>query len=586
MLFVLLASAKILSAQSVTAIPVTVLPSQLIESSGLEKTGPNMFWSHNDSGNQPDIFGFDSSGTLIKTITVTNAINVDWEDLAQGDNGEFYIGDFGNNNNDRSAANNTPLTIYIIPPPGSISGSTTTAQSIVFEYEDRDFNAPYTNHNFDMEGFFFFNDSLHLFSKNRTNPANGWVKHYILPAVPGNYTAMLVDSFNNGGYMITSADIAPHKNTVALLSNNRIFLYNCFTGSRFLSTGHVTSIGITLTQKESIVFSTDDRVYITDEYFSPTVGQRLYRAELSGFISPQLQIGSVAVDSICPGLQNGEISVIPEGGYQPYTYTWSNGDSGDIIDSLVADTYTVHITDSHGCFVDSTILVGGYTNLPAITATVTPTCPGDSAGIIETNIIGGVAPFQYAWGGDLTNDTLANLPAGDYPLIVTDGNGCPFDTSFTVNEYDVIIPILTWQPFDYLVSSDSATAYWLLNGEMYFFSVANDTIIPGPNFGTFQAVSIDENGCVLVSNEYYYGEGGTNEGSKAINNPIVSKTDNGYILNNTSNQNYTVQVYALDGRLITSIPLNAGALQELTMPVEALHIFAISNGKTTRSLIK
>jgi hypothetical protein len=583
LLFVLLASAKILSAQNVTAIPVTVLPSQLMESSGLEKTGPNMFWSHNDSGNQPDIYGFDSSGTLIKIITVTNASNVDWEDLAQGDNGEFYIGDFGNNNNDRSAANNTALTIYIIPPPGGIVGTTTTAQSIVFEYEDRDLNAPYTNHNFDMEGFFFFNDSLHLFSKNRTNPANGWVKHYILPAEPGNYTAMLVDSFNNGGYMITSADIAPHKNTVALLSNNRIFLYTCFTGSKFLSTGHVTSIGVALTQKEAIVFSTDDRVYITDEYFSPTVGQTLYRAELSGFISPQLQIGSVAVDSICPGLQNGEISVIPEGGYQPYTYTWSSGDSGDIIDSLVADTYTVHITDSHGCFVDSTILVGGYTNLPAITATVTPTCPCDSAGIIETNIAGGVGPFQYAWGGDLTNDTLANLPAGDYPLIVTDGNGCLYDTTFTVPQYDTIRPVISLYE-QYLVSNDSNIVYWSHDG--FLLATVNDTIYVNGLWGYYTVTVLDSNGCHITSEVYDHYHIGLDNAAASPENIILSKTDNSYILNNTSNQNYTVQVYALDGRLIASIPINAGALQELTMPVEALHIFAISNGKTTRSLIK
>lgn len=511
LLILLLGCVKALLAQSVTVVPVTVLPNAIAETSGLERTAPNRFWSHNDSGNQPNIFAFDTSGTLIKTITLTNATNVDWEDLAQGDNGDFYIGDFGNNNNDRSAANGTPLTIYVIPPPDGITGNTTTAQSIVFEYQDRDFNAPSNNHNFDMEAFFFFNDSLHLFSKNRTNPTTGFTKHYILPAVPGNYTAMLVDSFNNGGNMITSADIAPHKNTVALLAYNAIYLYDCFSGSKFLSTGHFTSINIALTQKEAILFSTDDKVYITDEYFNSTIGQKLYRANLSGFISPQLQIGSVVVDSVCPGYQNGQITIVPDVGYLPLTYTWSNGDGGPTADSLSTDTFTVHVTDSHGCVVDSAIAIG---------------------------------------------------------------------------EYNVVQPVVTLVG-GVLISNNPNTSGWLLNNEPFFLSVPNDTLNPGPNWGYYRAVVDYGSNCNVVSDSVAYLHIGLDNTASSPENIIISKTNNGYILNNISNKNYTVKVYAVDGRLLHSIPINEGGLQELTMPVEALHIFVYStNNSKQYSIIR
>lgn len=269
-----------LAAQSITPSTVTTLPSILDESSGIEKTGANYFWSHNDSGGDPDIYAFDSSGTLLRTITISNAVNNDWEDIAQGSLGELYVGDFGNNDNDRSVANGNRLRIYIVPNPSSIVGSTTTAGIINFEYSDRNFSAPASNHNFDMESFFYYNDSLHLFTKNRTSPTNGWIKHYAFPSVAGTYTAKLIDSLNNTGIRITSADISPDNKTVTLLANNRIYLLNCFTGSRFLSTSVVTTLTIPSTQKEAIVFSDNYKVYITDEGSSG----KLYRSGLQTYI--------------------------------------------------------------------------------------------------------------------------------------------------------------------------------------------------------------------------------------------------------------------------------------------------------------
>src|SRR4051794_10099624 len=39
-------------------------------------------WTHNDSGGKPDLYVVDdSTGKAIKTVTITNAANVDWEDV-------------------------------------------------------------------------------------------------------------------------------------------------------------------------------------------------------------------------------------------------------------------------------------------------------------------------------------------------------------------------------------------------------------------------------------------------------------------------------------------------------------------------
>src|SRR5436190_18879143 len=50
----------------------------LNESSGL-LNWKNLIWSHNDSGNGPDIYGMNSTtGVIQRTIFISNATNVDW----------------------------------------------------------------------------------------------------------------------------------------------------------------------------------------------------------------------------------------------------------------------------------------------------------------------------------------------------------------------------------------------------------------------------------------------------------------------------------------------------------------------------
>lgn len=69
-----------------------------------------LFWTHNDSGGRPEIYGLDTQKGKIKaTVIVSNASNVDWEEIAQDDQ-YVYVGDFGNNRGVRR-----DLCIYKIP---------------------------------------------------------------------------------------------------------------------------------------------------------------------------------------------------------------------------------------------------------------------------------------------------------------------------------------------------------------------------------------------------------------------------------------------------------------------------------------
>ena len=121
-------------------------------------------WTHDDSGGQPDLYSVDvSNGGILKTVTVTNATNVDWEDIAQDDK-FIYIGDFGNN----AHGNRTDLKIYRVKKADVKNNIAITASVIRFSYSDQtDFTPQASNNtNFDCEAMVVYGDSLFLFSKN------------------------------------------------------------------------------------------------------------------------------------------------------------------------------------------------------------------------------------------------------------------------------------------------------------------------------------------------------------------------------------------------------------------------------------
>ncbi|QHT66494.1 hypothetical protein GXP67_07400 [Rhodocytophaga rosea] len=275
--FLLLAAAA--HAQTVAVRQVASLPAVLSETSGLEASNANIIWSHNDSGGQPVLYGIDTLGNLVRSITITNATNVDWEEITRDDNGNIYIGDFGNNDNNRQN-----LRIYKIPDPLTFSGNSVLAEVINFTYADQTAFPPAdAQKNFDMEAMVFFNDSLFLFSKNRTIPFDGFTRLYKLPATPGTFTASYVDRFSTGNEpllsQITAADISQDKKKLVLLSYGNLYCFSDFQGSQFFK-GQLTKLTFNgVTQKEGICFVDNCRVYISDEE-AFGVGRKLYQLDI------------------------------------------------------------------------------------------------------------------------------------------------------------------------------------------------------------------------------------------------------------------------------------------------------------------
>lgn len=122
------------------------------ESSGLaaSKCQPDVFWTHNDSGDDAFIFAINSKGDDLGTWRVRNAENKDWEDIAEFKDAEgkcfIYIGDIGDNDRKREVH-----AIYRVAEPAVSSDSanrtrknaleTEPAESVNFSYADTRQNA-------------------------------------------------------------------------------------------------------------------------------------------------------------------------------------------------------------------------------------------------------------------------------------------------------------------------------------------------------------------------------------------------------------------------------------------------------------
>ena len=113
--------------------------SRITESSGVvpTSTAGGVFWTLNDSGNEPLIFAVDTAGVTRATFRIAGATNLDWEALSLGPCGDrrcLYIGDTG----DFQVARRPTVTIYRVVEPTlpSPAGETPLLDSLVIRYAD------------------------------------------------------------------------------------------------------------------------------------------------------------------------------------------------------------------------------------------------------------------------------------------------------------------------------------------------------------------------------------------------------------------------------------------------------------------
>lgn len=184
------------------------------EASGIaaSRLNANVLWTHDDSGNPPQIFSMTPGGSTLGTYTISGASNVDWEDIAVGPgplpgSQYLYIGDIGDNGAGRSN-----IAVYRMPEPvvsdtqSPVTTSLAGASKLTFSYPD----GPR-----DAESMFVdpLTSDIYIISK-RENPHRVYRAAYP-QATSGTTTLEYVTEFDHPNWL-TGADISVDGNEIIL----------------------------------------------------------------------------------------------------------------------------------------------------------------------------------------------------------------------------------------------------------------------------------------------------------------------------------------------------------------------------------
>ncbi|NUQ25608.1 MAG: PKD domain-containing protein [Saprospiraceae bacterium] len=160
----------------------------------------------------------------------------------------------------------------------------------------------------------------------------------------------------------------------------------------------------------------------------------------------QMALSLVVTDNPCPESTEGAITAQIVNGSAPFTYNWSNGQSGSSIAGLPVGNYSVTVTDSQGATVVQQAEITNTTGLSFIAAPAVflnganPVCPGSSISLFAMTNQAGIPTYNWydaPQGGNLLNigaiyNTFGPLSNETF-YVQTNYNGCLSDTRTPFN---------------------------------------------------------------------------------------------------------------------------------------------------------
>ncbi len=251
------------------------------ENSGIvaSRTNEDLFWMHNDSGDEPRIYPVRRNGSSYAGerypdtpgVLIGGAINCDWEDIAVLADGTLVVADVGDNRNDRR-----DLCIYVVPEPSPQAGRTTFLKKVFFRYPDRSTTpAPPDDFNYDCEAVFSLGKSLYFLTKHRSDTAT---KVYRLSDFSAGVThdIELLGRFELGGQAV-GADALADGSKVVVTTYDTLWLFDVEDPDDPLRkpVGRLPFRGDNV---EAVCFDGPERVLFADEATA-----LLYSAELADF---------------------------------------------------------------------------------------------------------------------------------------------------------------------------------------------------------------------------------------------------------------------------------------------------------------
>lgn len=191
---------------------------------------------------------------------------------------------------------------------------------------------------------------------------------------------------------------------------------------------------------------------------------------------------SAKTDVSCNGGADGSATVSAVGGNPPYSYLWSNGQTGQTAVNLAAGNYTVTVS-AGGATATASVSISqpSALNVTAAASNII-TCAQPSA-TLSVSAGGGVQPYNYAWSNGGFGQQITVTSPGVYSVLVTDANGCTksAQTTVTANTAQPSAVAAANQPITCIVSSVTLSGAGSSQGAQFSYMWNGPGIVSGAN---------------------------------------------------------------------------------------------------------
>ncbi len=383
---------------------------------------------------------------------------------------------------------------------------------------------------------------------------------------PGSYSITVTD--NKGCQTYTDVVIGqPSVITGSLISNNASCGFANGSVVSQISGGtapysYLWSPGSSTTSTISSLLPGTYSVSVTD-------AKNCVKTLATGLINipgPTVNIASTTSVSCFNG-NNGSATININQGTAPYSINWLPFGGNTVTSTtLVAGTYTAHVTDALGCQHSTTTTITQPSDVSISVNTIhRVSCYGGNDGSISVSATGGTTPYLFNWLPGATGSTINNLNAGTYTLTVTDGNNCNNLISVNVTQPAVLSSTIT-NINNPLCFSGTGNASVLVSGGTapytYTWSsspIQTGNIINNVLSGTYTVTTIDSKGCTIIN-------------TATITQPLQVIT--------SINGNDTI-CFGQQGQLIASATGGAGNYYYSWRPLNAINSGTLTDNPTT-----
>jgi len=268
----------------------------------------------------------------------------------------------------------------------------------------------------------------------------------------------------------------------------------------------------------------------------------------------------------CFGGTGSAIANLPSGGVPAYTYSWSpSGGSNLTATGLTAGSYTITVTDNHGCTATAGVAITQPTilNVSANT-TANVFCNGGNTGSASSSVSGGTTPYTYLWSNSLTTTSISSLSAGTYTLTVHDNNGCTGTASATITQPSALTASIGTVT-DPLCNGGSGSIIVIAGGGTLPYHYAwtpsggNLATATGLTAGCYTVTVTDANGCTATATSCITQPAALSVSANTTANVLCDGSSTGSVLSVVSGGTTPYTYLWSNGKTTTSInSLSAG----------------------------